>query len=29
MLRKRGKTKSFLNIDPVYVKEAWKNEALP
>ncbi|AJO23424.1 hypothetical protein SB48_HM08orf04188 [Heyndrickxia coagulans] len=29
MLRSRGKRKSFLNLEPVYVKKASKNEGLP
>jgi hypothetical protein len=29
MLRKRGKMKEFLNIERVYIKEAWKKEDVP
>jgi len=29
MLRKHGNKKEFLNIERVYVKEAWKNEGVP
>ena len=29
MLRKRAKKSMFLNLEPVYVKKAWKNEGLP
>ncbi|MEZ0117863.1 UNVERIFIED_ORG: hypothetical protein ABRZ91_001820 [Heyndrickxia coagulans] len=29
MLRKHGKMKVFLNIEPIYVKETRKNEDLP
>jgi len=29
MLRKHEKLKAFLNLEPVYVKEARKNDGLP
>ncbi len=28
MLRKQAKKSFFLHLEPVYVKEAWKNDGL-